>query len=214
MQPFAIQWILATDERPVSSTTSDAELVAQLRSGEAQAFETLVRVHTAPLLRTARRYLRAEEDARDAVQEAFISAFRSIAKFEANAQISTWLHRIVINACLMKLRTQRRHPEDDIELLLPRFTEDGHQVEPSVAWNDPADVILERAELRQVVRDAIDKLPETYRVVLLLRDIEEMSTDEAAQTLDITANALKIRLHRARQALRTLLDPHMRSVHP
>jgi RNA polymerase sigma-70 factor, ECF subfamily len=191
---------------------AESELVAQLRRGDAHAYETLVRTYAASLLRTARRYLRAEEDARDAVQEAFIAAFRSIAKFEATAQVSTWLQRIVINASLMKLRTQRRHPEDDIELLLPRFKEDGHQVEPSVAWNEPADAVLQRAELAQVVRDAIDRLPETYRVVLMLRDIEEMSTEEAAAALGITANALKIRLHRARQALRTLLDPYMRSV--
>ncbi len=189
---------------------ADEELVAQLRAGDPRAFETLVRTHSGPMLRTARRYLRAEEDARDAVQEAFISAFRSIRKFESTSRISTWLHRIVINASLMKLRTQRRHPEEDIEQLLPRFTEDGHQVEPAVAWHERADVILERAELSRLVRNAIEQLPETYRVVLLLRDIEELSTEEAAELLDITPNALKIRLHRARQALRALLDPHMR----
>jgi RNA polymerase sigma-70 factor (ECF subfamily) len=197
---------------PNTPVMAESELVAQLRRGDPRAFETLVRTYTASLLRTARRYLRAEEDARDAVQEAFIAAFRSIAKFEATAQVSTWLHRIVINASLMKLRTQRRHPEDDIELLLPRFREDGHQVEPSVAWSETADAMMQRAELSQVVRDSIDKLPETYRVVLMLRDIEEMSTEEAAEALGITANAVNTRLHRARQALRTLLDPYMRSV--
>ncbi|HUR82406.1 MAG TPA: sigma-70 family RNA polymerase sigma factor [Thermoanaerobaculia bacterium] len=192
--------------------TADAALIAQLRGGDPAAFETLVRRYMAVLLRVARRFMRSEEDARDAVQDAFISAFRSIGSFAANAQLSTWLHRIVINACLMRLRTQRRHPEEDIEEYLPRFREDGHQLPPSEQWVETAETILEREELRGVVRSAIDKLPDTYREVLLLRDLEELSTEEAAEALHVTPNAVKVRLHRARQALRTLLDPYMRPV--
>jgi len=192
--------------------SSDAALVAGLRGGDAAAFETLVRKYMAALLRVARRFMRSEEDARDAVQDAFISAFRSIGSFAANAQLSTWLHRIVINACLMRLRTQRRHPEEDIEEYLPRFREDGHQLPPSQQWTETAETILEREELQGVVRNAIDMLPDTYREVLLLRDLEELSTEEAAEALHVTPNAVKIRLHRARQALRTLLDPYMRPV--
>ncbi|HWW61193.1 MAG TPA: sigma-70 family RNA polymerase sigma factor [Thermoanaerobaculia bacterium] len=191
--------------------TPEAGLVAGLRAGDAGAFETLVRTQTQPLLRVARRFLRNEEDARDAVQDAFVAVFRSIGKFEAGAMLSTWLHRIVINASLMKLRTQRRRPEEDIEDYLPRFQEDGHQVERSVAWAEPADVMLLRAETSELVRAAIDKLPDTYRVVLLMRDIEELSTEETAEILEITPNAVKIRLHRARQALRGILDPQLRA---
>lgn len=192
--------------------STDAALVAGLRGGDAAAFETLVRKYMAVLLRVARRFMRSDEDARDAVQDAFISAFRSIGSFAANAQLSTWLHRIVINACLMRLRTQRRHPEEDIEEYLPRFREDGHQLPPSQQWSETAETILEREELQGVVRNAIDQLPDTYREVLLLRDLEELSTEEAAEALQVTPNAVKVRLHRARQALRTLLDPYMRPV--
>lgn len=169
-----------------------------------------MRQHGGRLLRVARRFLKSEEDARDAVQDAFVSAFRAIRDFESKARLSTWLHRIVVNACLMKLRAQRRKPEEDIEQYLPQFLEDGHQVEPSVAWNESAETVLEREETRSLVRAAIEKLPETYRTVLLLRDIEELSTDEVAAMLGTTPNAVKIRLHRGRQALRALLDPHMR----
>ncbi|HEX6096324.1 MAG TPA: sigma-70 family RNA polymerase sigma factor [Thermoanaerobaculia bacterium] len=190
----------------------EASLVALLRSGDPGAFETLVRLYMPMMLRVARRFMRSEEDARDAVQDAFVSAFRSIGRFESSARLSTWLHRIVVNACLMRLRTQRRHPEEDIEEYLPRFGEDGHQVQRSEMWTETAESILERTELTGIVRNAIDQLPDTYREVLLLRDIEELSTDEAAATLGVTANAVKIRLHRARQALRTLLDPYMRPV--
>lgn len=189
----------------------EAALVARLQAGDGGAFETLVRNHTPALLRVARRFMRSEEDARDALQDAFISAFRSIGRFASNAQLSTWLYRIQINACLMKLRSQRRRPEEDIEQHLPRFLEDGHQAEPSLPWSESAESVLQRVELCDLVRRSIARLPDTYRVVLLLRDIDEHSTEEAAELLGITPNAVKIRLHRARQALRALLDPHMRS---
>ncbi|HEV7241111.1 MAG TPA: sigma-70 family RNA polymerase sigma factor [Thermoanaerobaculia bacterium] len=188
----------------------EASLVALLRDGDAGAYETLVRTHMPMMLRVARRFMHSEEDARDVVQDAFVSAFRSIGKFGSNAQLSTWLHRIVINASLMRLRTQRRRPEEDIEEYLPRFRDDGHQLQPTEAWSENAETILQRTELVGIVRAAIDQLPDTYREVLLLRDIEELSTDEAAEVLGVTPNAVKVRLHRARQALRTLLDPYMR----
>ena len=190
---------------------NDTALVEGLRAGDPFAFETLVRQYTPRLLRLARRFLDSEEDARDAVQDAMVSVFRSIGSFASTSTLATWLHRIVVNASLMKLRTKkRRHEEIDIDEYLPRFLEDGHQVEPSQPWTESAETMLERDELRTLVRESIDKLPETYRVVLHLRDIEELSTEETAEILDITPNAVKIRLHRARQALRTLLDEHMK----
>jgi len=198
----------------MTDTPSDATLVPALRAGSPEAFETLVRTYAAGLLRVARRFLNNEEDARDAVQDAFISAFRSIQKFEAGSKLSTWLHRIVINSALMKLRTRRRHPEEDLDELLPRFQADGHQLEPSVEWAVSADEMVERKETRELVRKSIDELPESYRVVLLMRDIEEMSTDETAKGLGITPAAVKVRLHRARQALRTILDRKLRGNAP
>ncbi|HTF32220.1 MAG TPA: sigma-70 family RNA polymerase sigma factor [Myxococcota bacterium] len=105
--------------------SGDAALLARLRSGESAAFEELVRDHGARLLGVAKRLLRHDEDARDAVQDAFFSAFRGLEKFEGEARLSTWLHRIVVNAALMKLRTRRRKPEAPIDDLLPRFLGDG-----------------------------------------------------------------------------------------
>ena len=139
------------------------------------------------------------------LQEAYASAFKSIGRFEGNAKLSTWLHRIVVNMALMRLRTRKRKPEESIEPLLPAFKDDGHMMQAAGQWDDGADVALERAEVQSYVRAQIDKLPDTYRTVLLLRDIEEMSTNDVATLLDTTENAVKIRLHRARQALRGLL---------
>ena len=187
----------------------DEEFVRRLRAGDEEAFADLVRGRIGPLLATARRFLRNEEDARDAVQEAFLRAHQSLAGFEGSARVTTWLHRILINTCLMRLRTKRRHPEEPIDDLLPGFDESGHQASPSRAWSAAPEESLERRQLCTLVRSRIDRLPDSYRTVLLLRDIEELDTGETARLLEVTENAVKIRLHRARQALRTLLDPHM-----
>jgi RNA polymerase sigma-70 factor (ECF subfamily) len=200
-----------SSETAASITPPDEQkLVEQLRAGDEAAFEQLVRLHGGRLLAVAQRYLRNEDDARDAVQDAFLGAFRSIDRFREGARISTWLHRIVVNAALMKLRSRRRKPEESIDDLLPSFLPDGHQEQPAVRWREMPDAALERGEIRQRVRDAIDQLPDSYRIVLLLRDIEELDTEETAAALEMSANAVKTRLHRARQALRTLLDPQLR----
>lgn len=187
----------------------EAGLVRALRAGDEAAFEKLVRQYSGAMLRTARRLMRNEDDARDAVQEAFLSAFRSIDRFRAASKLSTWLHRIVVNAALMKLRSRRRKPELSIDELLPKFLPDGHQVRDTLEWSEPYRN-LERRETHALVRQGIDQLPASYRTVLILRDIEELGTEETAKMLEVTPNAVKIRLHRARQALRTLLDPHFR----
>jgi len=190
-----------------TSAAVDTNFLERLRAGDEAACEALIRENTGRLLAVARRYLRCEEDARDAVQDAFISALRAIANFQGGSSLSTWLHRIVINACLMKIRTMKRHPEDSIEELLPDFDETGHRVGNVGPWVESAESALARSETRTRVRASIEKLPESYRAVLNLRDIDELSTEETARMLGTTTAAVKVRLHRARQALRTLLEP-------
>ena len=182
---------------------TDAELVARLQRGDDSAFEAIVRTHSGRLLSVARRFLGNNEDAQDAVQDAFIRAYKAIHTFEARAQLHTWLHRILVNTALMKLRERRRRPTESIDDLLPSYSTDGHQ---AVASRDWSDAVLERKETAAIVREAIERLPDQYREVLVLRDIEEKDTAEAAALLGTSSNVVKVRLHRARQALRTLLD--------
>ena len=197
------------DYTPAQSTRRhDDVLVSRLQRGDEAAFEELVRSHGGRLLSVARRFLGSSEDAQDAVQEAFIRAFKAIHTFEERAQLQTWLHRILVNTALMKLRERRRKPEDSIDDLLPTFASDGHQTVESRDWSD---ALLERKETAGMVRDAIAKLPEPYRIVLMLRDLEERDTAETARILGTTTTVVKVRLHRARQALRTLLDREFRS---
>lgn len=191
-----------------TETNPDAAILARLRTGEDAAFEELVRLASPRMLAVARRLLASDEDAHDAVQEAFLSAIRALPGFDARSRLSTWLHRITVNACLMRLRSARRRPEVSLDALLPRFRDDGHQQPPSIPWKPIADTGIESAEMAALVRAQIDCLPLPYREVLLLRDIEELDTEQTAAMLGISCAAVKTRLHRARQALRTLLDPY------
>jgi RNA polymerase sigma-70 factor (ECF subfamily) len=189
----------------MNDVIEETSLVAALKRGDEWAFETVIRLYGGRLLAVARRYVRNDDDAHDVLQAAYLSAFKAIAQFEGSAQLCTWLHRIVVNTALMKLRSRRRRPEESIEDLLPSFLEDGHHVEQFAAWTTPADVLMEQQQTRATVRQCIDGLPESHRTVLMLRDIDERSTDEVAELLMISPGAVKVRLHRARQALSTLL---------
>ena len=194
----------------MSGADDERDLLARLRAGDDRAYERLVVEQGGRLLAVARRFLRNEEDARDCLQECFVQAFRALPRFEGHSKLSTWLHRIVVNAALMKLRSRRARPEEPIEPLLPSFQEDGQSTVTYRDWSPTAEELLERAEVRDLVRAAIDRLPDSYRTVLVLRDLEELDTAEVAELLGVTANAVKIRLHRARQALRQLLDVQRR----
>jgi RNA polymerase sigma-70 factor, ECF subfamily len=191
---------------PAGERRNSDRLLERLKAHDEEAFETMVRQYGGRMLATARRLLGNEQDANDAVQQAFISVFRSIAGFNGEAKLSTWLHRIVVNAALAQMRYRRRRPELSIDDLLPRFDEEGQWAGDLAARSEARETLTDGRETQELVRRCIDRLPEVYRSVLILRDIEDLDTAEAAQMLAITPNAAKIRLHRARQALKTLIE--------
>src|SRR5438045_1859361 len=117
-------------------TDDEAQLVAGLRARDERVFEQLVRDYGGRMLAVARKFLPNEEDARDAVQDAFLSAFKAIDQFQGQSRLSTWLHRIVINAALAKLRGRRSRDQRSIDDLLPKYLGDGHQADPAVEWRD------------------------------------------------------------------------------
>jgi len=189
-------------------------LLARLKAGDAAAFEFVVRAHSPRMLATAQRLLRHDQDAQDAVQDAFLSALRAISTFEGQSLLGTWLHRIVVNAALMRLRTRRRRPEVQIDALQPRFDASGHHADPTAIlgarWRASEGAGRSRspdeaAEERQAVADCLARLPEAAREVILLRDIEGLDTAETSRVLGLTEGAVKVRLHRARLALRALV---------
>jgi RNA polymerase sigma-70 factor, ECF subfamily len=185
----------------------ESVLVAALKAGDAAAFEQVVRLYGGRLLLVARQILASDHDAQDALQDALLTAYRSISTFEGKSRLSTWLHRVTVNAALMRLRSRRRKREQSLDDLLPTFKADGHQEHPGPAWNQTALAGIEQQETQAAIRACIDQLPDDYRTVILLRDLQELDTATVAELLGISEGNVKVRLHRARQALRTLLDP-------
>jgi RNA polymerase sigma-70 factor (ECF subfamily) len=197
---------------PIVPVEDVTVFVARLRAGDEAAWDAVVRQHGAAMLACARRLLRSDEDSADAVQEAFVSAFRFIDTFAGAAHLGTWLHRIVINCCLMKLRHEKRQQTTSITSLLPAFDRHGHHLNPVTAWTEHPEERLSRAEVHAQVRSCIDRLPERSRTIILLRDMEGLTTDQTASLLRVSASVVKTRLHRGHQALRSLLEPFFLSL--
>jgi RNA polymerase sigma-70 factor (ECF subfamily) len=202
----------AEDRDTGRATTPDDEaaFVSALRTGDEAAFAELVSVHGPRMLSVARRILRDEDAARDALQDAFLSVHRSITTFEGRSSLGTWLHRIVANAALRQLRSRHRIRECALEDVTPEFDDLGYLVGPSTMTEDSVEELMHREEVSASVKRAIESLPETHRLILLLRDIEGYDTSEAAELLEISTSAAKVRLHRARLALKKAIQPFLR----
>ena len=162
------------------------------------------------MLKLAERLLGARALAEDAVQDAFISAFGALARFEGRSSLKTWLHRITVNAALAKLRQAKRRAEHSIDADLPEFDQYDCRIEAPWHYLAPLEDVIENEDLRSTVNTFINTLPDSYRIVLQLRDIEGYDTSEVAEQLDISEANVKVRLHRARAALKKQLEPILR----
>ncbi len=193
------------------SREEEADLVVRIGGGDQSACTRLVRLFGPQMMTVARRFLRCDDDCDDALQDAFISAFKAIAGFECESRLATWLYRITVNSCLMKLRSDWFRREISIEELLPATGSRADGRRASAELDDPL-FSVETDELRAFVHRAIEKLPAGDRAVLLLRDIEQMDAIAAAAVLETSVHNVKRRLRRARQVLSELLEPHIRSI--
>jgi RNA polymerase sigma-70 factor, ECF subfamily len=201
-------------ETPASSpaasgaTPSDDELVARARARDLGAFEQLVDRHEERLYRVAMRLLRNENDAREVLQDALLSAWQNLDSFAGRAQFGSWIYRVTVNAALMLLRSRRRRPTVSVEDLAPGVLDEaiGASHDSGSDWSKRPDEQLQSGELKQHIEVALDHLPEILRLVFVLRDVEGMSTEETAEILDITIPTVKTRLHRARLALREAIS--------
>ncbi len=196
--------------RPLLRDADDKDLIDRILGRDDHAAEVLVRRHAGWMLVLAERYLNDRALAEDCVQEAFSNAFGRLGSFEHKSSLKTWLHRIVVNQSLMKLRGRRARNEIGIDSLQPEFDANDCRIEEPWKRILTPEQILAKDRLRSVVLKKIDELPESYRNVLYLRDIEEMTTSEVAEALDLSEANVKVRLHRARAALKRLLEPLLR----
>ena len=189
---------------PQRNPSDDADLLARTAAHELGAFESLMRRHNSRLFRVARAILKDDAAAEDAVQEGYLEAFRHAGEFRGDAQVSTWLTRIVINQSLMRLRRLKRD-----RIVVPFEGEGG---DGSGATEEPRDERAEspatstlRAEVRRLLERRIDELPAAFRTVFVMRDVEEMSVQETAELLGIPQATVRTRLFRARALLRQAL---------
>jgi RNA polymerase sigma-70 factor (ECF subfamily) len=189
----------------------DLELVAKVRDGNLDAFEELMNRHSRRVYRTLIGVLGDAEEARDAMQDTFLKAFQHLPGFEARSKFSTWLVSIASNAGIQRLRD--RKPWESLDEF-GSDSEDGFRPRQVQAWTDDPEQLYSQAETRSLVESGVMKLPAKYRVVVILRDIEQLSTEESAAALNLGIPALKARLHRGRLMLREALAPHFVAVSP
>ena len=195
---------------------SESALVDRLRVGDTVALEALMERHASRVFRVARDITRTDADAEEVVQDVFLTIARKIDRFEGRAALSTWIYRVTTNAALIKRRGKRAQLEVSLEEHLPTFKEDGHpdghrDGERSYLladWSHNPEAELLDGEARAVLSRAIEGLPATYRAVLVLRDVEELSNEETAEILGESVASIKSRAHRARMALRERLTRH------
>jgi RNA polymerase sigma-70 factor, ECF subfamily len=178
----------------------DAELAVRVAVGEPAAFEALMRRHNRALFRTARAILRDDAEAEDVLQEAYLQAYRAIGSFRGEAKLSTWLARIVANEALMRVRKRARRAE--IVPLQAGMTETEINEIPDENMNDTPERSAQRSEMRRLLEAQIDALPDDYRVVFVLRAVQELSVEETAEALGIPQATVRTRLFRARSLLR------------
>jgi len=190
---------------------SDEALIARIRAGDKKAFTALIKRYEETVYRFSFKVCRDPVKAEEAMQDTFINVFRKLDSFDGKSKFSTWLYTIVTNNCRMKHRqTRARAAEESLdELMDPSFTREGKMAHEIAQWDDTPEDRMMGKELREVLERSIARLPEDYRLVFVLRDIDGNSTEETASIMGITEEATKSRLRRARAFLREQLDPYM-----
>ena len=197
---------------PTVERRDEAQMIASILAGDTQLYHELIRPYERSVYMMALSYMKNEADAEDVAQEAFLKAFHHLSSFRAEARFSTWLVGIALNEARSRLRREgilRMESIDDTP-------EEGGHISPAILrdWREVPSEALERKEVRQMLQKAITNLPEKYREVFLLRDVEEMNIVETAAALSITVGNVKVRLHRARLMLQKQLTPLLRNMNP
>jgi len=199
--------------RVMQGDEADLSLLERLRAGDANALEALMGQYSARVYRLAYGITRSAGDAEEVVQDVFLTICRKSESFEGRAALGSWIYRITTNAALNKRRGKRQEAETSLEEQLPSFMADGHREGARAYvladWSQNPERDLLSGETREVLQRAIDRLPEHYRAVLVLRDVEELSNEEVAEVTGESVPSVKSRLHRARMALREQLTRHL-----
>jgi len=188
----------------------DNVLLEELRGGNPEAVEALFDRFHGKIYSLAMSIVKNESDAEEAVQDVFMTVVQKVHTFKGNSALYSWIYRICVNTCLMRLRGKRRHETVSIEEFMPVFTEEGMHASLIDDWSKEVERKALDKELGQVIRKSTESLSEKYRVVFVLSDVEGLSNEETAKILGLTVPAVKSRLHRARLYLREQLSRYLR----
>ncbi len=188
---------------------SDEKLVERALDDDYAAFEELVRRYRDNGYRLAWSLVKNESEAQDVVQEAFLNIYRKLDTFAGDAQLGSWIYRVVVNAALMRLRKQERRSEIGLEELGAEVEERQGSFSKRPQWQIHADEAAENVELREQILAAVDELDPKYQAVFILREVEDLALKEIAEVLELSEGAVKTRLHRARLHLRAALEPYL-----
>jgi RNA polymerase sigma-70 factor (ECF subfamily) len=201
--------VVRAGEDRLEAPAGDLALVERLRQADASVLELLMERYSPRIYRVAFGITRSHAEAEEVVQDVFLTLFRKIDTFEGRAAVGTWLYRVAANAALIKRRGKRVELEVSLEDCLPTFRDDGHREGDRswvlADWSQTPESALLSGEAREILNRALDRLPEHYRALLVLRDVEELSNEEVAEILGESVSSVKSRLHRARMALREIL---------
>lgn len=204
---------MKSGEAKVITSRNEAELITRILAGEKELFHELIRPYERMTYLTALSIVKNPTDAEDCAQEAVVNAYRHLARFRAESKFSTWLTTIVVNEARQKLRKARRAKEDSIDERIAGEEEEFTPA-PLTDWREIPLESLERKELREALRNAVENLPDIYRQVFTLRDLEELNVAETAEALGVNQNIVKVRLHRARMMLQKQLAPFLKTTAP
>lgn len=194
----------------INTYLNEDELIDQLKIGNVDSFEFIVREYGSYLLIIARRYLSNEADAQDAVQDAYLHAFTAIVTFEGRSSLKSWLHKIVINISLMKIRSNKRRPVELINDNTSFFDANGKRIETETEITLSLEKLMADDSQREYIKTQITQLPQIAKNLLLLKDIEGYSTKEIAELLGISLPSVKTGLHRARLLLKKKIEHQLR----
>ena len=194
---------------PQVPSLTEQEMIATILAGDIQLYHELIRPHERNVYVMALSYMKNEADAEDVAQEAIVRAFRKLSSFRAESKFSTWLISITINEARNRLRRQALVRMESLDQL-----DEYKGISPALLrdWREIPSEAIERDEVRNSIRQAVAQLPDVYRQVFLLRDVEELTTSETAEALNISIPSVKVRLHRARMMLQKQLAPQLRTV--
>jgi len=192
-----------------TSNRTEAEMIAAILAGETQLYHELIRPYERNVYLMALSYMKNEADAEDVAQEAFVKAFKGLASFRAEARFSTWLISITLNEARSRLRRKSLLRMDSLDAP----PDEDQNISPALLrdWREIPSEVIERGEIRLLLQEAIEQLPDIYRQVFLLRDVQEMNINETAEALNISIPSVKVRLHRARMMLQKRLAPQLRT---